>query len=145
VGNFNSIIRKHTKVHENAEVMKVNLDRKGFTKHGQHMNAMGKESMAKRRAEAIKHILKVCKKTPIIMKWKEDTNKDNKGPREAKNGVGEGRDPTENQYDSVQAEENNSRQQEKETVVTASRRSQKLPVTRRDDFLWTATSKKQAR
>ena len=79
------------------------------------------------------------------MKQKEDTNKDNQGPGEAKNGVGEGRDPTENQNDSVQAADNNSRQQEKETVVIASRRNRKTPVTRRDDFLCTATSKKQAR
>jgi len=111
------------KVHENAEVMKVNLDRKGFTKHGQHMNEMGKELMAKRIAEAIKNTLMVCKKTPIIMNWKEDTNKDNQDPGEAMNGVGEGRDPTENQNDSVQVKDNNIRQQEKERGVTASRRS----------------------
>ena len=36
------------KFHENAEVLKVNLDRRDFTKHGQHMNAMGKELMAKK-------------------------------------------------------------------------------------------------
>ena len=30
------------KVHENAEVLKVNLDRRAFTKHSHHMNAMGK-------------------------------------------------------------------------------------------------------
>ena len=46
VEKLNSITRKHMKVHENAEVMKVNLDRRAFTKHGQHMNAMGKELMA---------------------------------------------------------------------------------------------------
>jgi hypothetical protein len=141
VEKYNSRIWKHMKVHENAEVMKVNLDRRGFTKHGQHMNAMGKELMAKRIVEAKKHILKICKKTTIGMKWKEDPSKDNQGPGEAKNGVGEGRDATENQNDSVQAEDNNSRQKEKETVGTASRRSLKIPVTRRDDFLWTATNK----
>ena len=79
------------------------------------------------------------------MKWKEDPSKDNQGPGEAKNGVGEGRDPTKNQNDSVQAEYNNSRQREKETMVIASRRSWKIPVTWRDDFLWIATSKKQSR
>jgi len=133
------------KVHENAEAIKVNLERRAFTKHSQHMNAMGKELMAKRIVQAIKHTLQVCKKTPIIMKWKEDTNKENQSPGEAKNGVGEGRDPTENQNDGVQALDNNSRQKEKKTVVTASRKSHKIPITRRDDFLWTATSKKQAR
>jgi len=35
------------KVFENTEVIKVDLDRKGFTKHGQHMNAKGEELMTK--------------------------------------------------------------------------------------------------
>ena len=39
-------------------------------------------------------------------------------------------------------ENNNIRREEDETTVKASRRCQKIPVTRRDDFLWTATSKK---
>ena len=73
--------------------------------------------------ETTKHTLKACKKKTISMKWKEDPSKDNQGPGEAKNGVGEGRDPTKNQNDSVQAEYNNSRQREKETMVIASRRS----------------------
>jgi len=35
--------------------------------------------MAKRITEAIRHILKACKKTPISMKWKEDPSKENQG------------------------------------------------------------------
>jgi len=35
------------------------------------MNTMGKEFMAKRIVEAVKHTLKVCKKTPIIMNGKK--------------------------------------------------------------------------
>ena len=54
------------------------------------------------------------------MKWKEDINKDNQGSEEARNN---GRDPIENQNDSVQEEENNMRQQEEETGVTTTRRS----------------------
>jgi hypothetical protein len=46
--------------------------------------------MAKRRVEDIEHTLKVCKKTPVAMKWKQDPSKDSQGPGEAKNGVGEG-------------------------------------------------------
>ena len=41
------------KIFENIEVIKVDLARRGFTKHGQHMNAKGKELMAKRIAAAI--------------------------------------------------------------------------------------------
>jgi len=78
VEKLNSIMRKHMKVHENAGVVKVNLDRRDFTKHSQHMNAMGKVLMAKRIMEAIKLTLKVCKKTLIFMTRKEDTNKTSK-------------------------------------------------------------------
>jgi len=133
------------KVFENTEVIKVDLDRRGFTKHGQHMNAKGKELLAERRAATIKHTLEVCKKTPVNMKWKEDTSKENQGLGEAKNGVGEGRDPIENQNDSVSVENNNSRREDDETAMIASRRCRKIPVTRRDDFLWTATNKTQSR
>ena len=53
---------------ENTEVIKVDLDRRGFTKHGEHINAKGKELTAKRIAAGIQHTLKACKKTPISMK-----------------------------------------------------------------------------
>jgi len=109
------------------------------------MNAMGKEVMAKKIVEAIKRTLKVWRKKPISLKWKEDPSTGNQGPGEATNEVGEGRDPTENQNDSVQAEDNNSKRQEKETGVKASGRSRKIPVTRRDDFLWTVNCKKHSR
>ena len=109
------------------------------------MNAKGKELMGKRIAAAIRHILQVCKKTPISMKWK-DPSKENKGLGETKNEVGEERDPMENQINSVSAgNNNNNKREEDETAMTASRRCRKIPVTRRDDFLWTATSKKQSR
>jgi hypothetical protein len=77
------------------------------------------------------------------MKWEEDQSKENQGLGDAKNGVGEGTDPIENQNDSVSVEYNNSRREEDETAMIASRICQKIPVTRRHDFLWTATSKKQ--
>jgi len=41
-------------------------------------------------------------------------------------------------------ENNKSKREEDETAMKASRCG-KIPVTRRDDILWTATSKKQSR
>jgi len=122
------------KVFENTEVIKANLGRRGFAKHGQHMNAKGKELLARRIAAALKHTLKVYEKTPISMKWKEDPSKENQGLGEAKNSVGKGRDPIENHNDSVSVENNNNRREEEETAMKASRRCQKIPVTRRDDI-----------
>jgi hypothetical protein len=98
--------------------------------------------MVKRIVEAIERTLKVCNKKLISMKWEEDPSTENQGPGEAINGAGEGRDPTENQNDTVQAEDNNSRKQENETGLKASGRTRKIPVTRRDDFLWTVNCKK---
>jgi hypothetical protein len=40
---------------------------------------------------------------------------------------------------------NNSRREEDETAMTDSRRCRKIPVKRRDDFLWTATRKNSQR
>jgi lysophospholipase L1-like esterase len=68
VEKYNRRIRKRMNLSENTELIKIDLDRRGFTKHDQHMNAKGKELMAKRIAAAIQHTLKVCKKTPISTK-----------------------------------------------------------------------------
>jgi len=107
------------KVFENTEVIKANLDRRGFTKHGQHMTAKGKELMAKRIAVAVKPTLKLYEKTPINMKCKEDPSKENQGLGEAKNEVGEGRDPVKNQNDSISVENNDRRREENETAMEA--------------------------
>jgi len=145
VEKCNSKMKKHTKVHDNTEVIKVNLDRIAFTKHGQYMNTMGKELMAKRITEAIKHTLEACKKTPIVMKWKEGTSKDKRDPWEATPGIREEGDPIEHGKDSAQTEVNDNKQQETETVGTVHTRNRRIPVTGSEDFLWTATNKRQAR
>jgi hypothetical protein len=83
------------------------------------------------------------KKTPIIMKWREDTNEDKQDQREDTARIRKERDPMENQKDSAQTEVSNNNQQEVETVGIVTRRNRKIPVTRREDFLWTTTSKRQ--
>jgi hypothetical protein len=61
VEKYNRRIWKHMRVLENTEVIKVDIDRKGFARHGQIMNAKGKEFMAKRIVAAIRCTVKVCK------------------------------------------------------------------------------------
>jgi len=123
VEKLNSKIKKHMKAHVNVEIVKANLNRGAFTKHGQHMNAMGKGLMAKRIIEVIKQKLKMDKKTPIIMKWREDTNGDKQDPREDTARIRKERDSMENQKDSAQTELNNNNQQEVETVGIVTRRN----------------------
>jgi len=64
--------------------------------------------MTKRIAAPMIHTLKVCKKTPISMKWKEDPSKQHQDSGEAKNGVGKGRDSVKDQKGSVSVAKNNS-------------------------------------
>ena len=109
------------------------------------MNVMGKELLTKRIIEAIKHKLKMGKKTSIIMKWREDTNKDKQDQREDTSRIRKERDSMENQKDSAQIEVSDNNQQEVETVGIVTRRNRKILVTRREDFLWTTTSKRQER
>ena len=68
VEKYNRRIRKRMNLSENTELIKADLDRRGFTKLDRHMNAKGKELMAKRIAADIQRTLKVCKKTPISTK-----------------------------------------------------------------------------
>ena len=63
------------------------------------------------------------KKTPIIMKWREDTNGDKQDPREDTARIRKERDSMENQKDSAQTELNNNNQQEVETVGIVTRRN----------------------
>jgi hypothetical protein len=50
--NYNKY-QKTTQVNENAEVIKVNSERRYYTRHGQHMNVTGKELVAKNIIETI--------------------------------------------------------------------------------------------
>jgi hypothetical protein len=90
VEKYNGRIWKHMKFFENTEVIKVDLGRRGFRQHCQHMNAKGKE--LERVVAAIKHTIQVCKRTTVNMKCKEDPSKENHCLGEAEIGVGEERD-----------------------------------------------------
>jgi hypothetical protein len=146
VEEYNRRIQKHMKIFENTEVIKVDLDGRGFTQYGQHMNARRKELMVKGLVAAIKRKLKVCERRSISMKLKEDPSKDNQGLGEAKNGIGEGKDPIENQNSSISVESNKSRKEEDKTAMKGSTRCWKTPVTRGDDFFCgERPAKKQSR
>jgi hypothetical protein len=103
------------------------------------MNAKGKEVMAIKVVTAVKNILKVHRKSPISMKWKEDQILE-----EDENIVGGGRESIKIHNVNIFLEINNGRLGEDGTTTKVSRRCQKLPVTRSDDFLWTTTNKKQS-
>jgi hypothetical protein len=56
---------------KNANTLEVTFDRDRYTKHGLYLNGQGKEGAAKTNGNSIKENLKLQKKYPIKMGWKE--------------------------------------------------------------------------
>jgi hypothetical protein len=67
---FNRKLQKMIKTHNNMEILYVDTSRGHFTRHGLHMNGMGKEKMARKISEAVKKTVTREKETPITLVWK---------------------------------------------------------------------------
>jgi hypothetical protein len=52
--------------------MEVELQRQHFTRHGQHLNLLGKELVASELAKKITQLLTKVKTKPIQMQWTKD-------------------------------------------------------------------------
>ena len=78
IENFNRKLRKRLERLGNVDMIDVGKDRNLFTKHGQHMNSVGKECMASKIASTIRCVLNK-KVEPISGKWYTD-NKTPKSP-----------------------------------------------------------------
>jgi hypothetical protein len=65
---FNSKLHKRLQRFEKVEVIDVFIERSFYTKHEQHLNSEGKESMAKKIATTIECLLN-RKVEPISGKW----------------------------------------------------------------------------
>jgi hypothetical protein len=84
---------------------------------------------------------------PTVLARRETTSDQtrNEDKSHVNHGVREEKDPAEHHSENMQRQDENSRQQEEEAVVIGTRRIRKTLVTRSEDFLWTTTSKMQAR
>ena len=78
IENLNRKLRKWLERLGNVDMIDVGKDRNLFTKHGQHMNSVGKECMASKIASTIRCVLNK-KVEPISGKWYTD-NKTPKSP-----------------------------------------------------------------
>jgi hypothetical protein len=72
---FNNNLRNRLKHFNNVEMIRVTSEREMFTRHGQHLNSRGKETMANKIALSIEDVLK-RKVDPINMKWLQNNGMD---------------------------------------------------------------------
>jgi hypothetical protein len=139
---FNRKLGKLVKAFKHTALIKLDLNRELFTKHGLHMNGKGKELVAKKIMSTIKHMLRKQIEEPICMTWKEDEVK--KSQEKQKNHIyEEERTSLESNEGRVNTQECTAFQKDRcqevkqdGTTTISSRRLRKPPTTRRDDFLW---------
>lgn len=107
----NRKLHKRMKLFEYVKIIDSDLQREYLTKHGLHMNIVGKELMAQRIPDHIRKIFIGRETSPIILKLWQELIKSS----QEKNEEG------------------------KATHSRTLGRIGKKPITKRDDFLWTVS------
>jgi hypothetical protein len=109
VDKFNRKLHKKMKLYERAKVIDSVLQRECYTRHGLHLNSLGKEQMAHKIVEQVRNSLLSITTLPILLTWKEMPMVYNQENTDTKSGL---------------------------IVSRTSGRKRKQPATRGDDFLW---------
>jgi hypothetical protein len=64
---------KTVKLFKHTTILEANFNRELFTCHRLHLNVAGKEIISNQIASLIKKLIRSERKTPISLKWKEET------------------------------------------------------------------------
>jgi hypothetical protein len=64
---FNRQDEKKMKICNNVKMLETDLDRKYFTRHGQHLNLSGKELISMKLSMVIKEIFLLIKNYPLFV------------------------------------------------------------------------------
>ena len=71
---FNRQVERNMKIYNIVKMLETLLDRKYFTKHGQHLNLQGKEQISMKLTMVIKEIFTKKQSSPICLQWKDSTS-----------------------------------------------------------------------
>jgi hypothetical protein len=119
---------KHVKTINHTMVLEINPNREFFTLHGLHLNGRGKEKVAKQIAAQLSTILGKKVEGPISLGWKSDLTK------------GVSTTILENRSETLINKENEINQADtpnsEVSCPRTSNRQKKVPVTRKNYFLW---------
>ena len=66
---FNRQVEKKMKNYNNIKMLETDLDRKYFTKHGEHLNSSGKELISMKLTIVIKEFFTMEQLSPICLQW----------------------------------------------------------------------------
>jgi len=135
---FNTKLSKIATLFSHVTLIKIDFNRKYFTKHGLHLNNAGKEWLAKLIASQIDKLVRDINKTqPIIaLNWKEETtNVSINVTNNHKPNLMLNEDDFSNVLVSpIQIHKNQYNKTDSELLCSTSSRQKKAPVTRSKDF-----------
>jgi len=137
---YNSKLKNLVKPLKHVSIIETSLDRRHFTKHGLHMNNLGKEKLAKQIALQLLKLIKsspYATKSVIPLKWKDETVTPkltitiNHGDSKS-----ESENPNMEPLTLENFPQNNARDSSNVTLLRTSTRNKKPPSTMTKDFLW---------
>ena len=129
ISQFNRKLSKYWKPFEHARYIEVKCDSKCHTRHGLHLNARGKEYIAKQLVTFIKVQPNRMEQTVLPLYWKKTQRQD--GIKRCTS-----REPTTSgEHLAISSGEAN-KQQGKTPTTLPSKRQRRPPASRNDDFLW---------
>ena len=73
---FNRKLKSLSEQYANLCVLEISINREVYTRHGLHMNRIGKEQTAGKIATEIGTILKGNKEKPVVQQWEQDENRE---------------------------------------------------------------------
>jgi hypothetical protein len=140
---FNKKLHKKVERFEKVEIIDVVNERNFYTRHGQHLNLAGKDSMSKKITTMIEHVFNSGKE-PISGKWYKEAETDslkhktlqdatNNDPEEAENECNECNSAT-GMLDSLTVQDTEQKLTSKGPRTSS--RQKKPPTTKNNDFLW---------
>jgi hypothetical protein len=130
---YNSKLKNIVKLFKHVSLVEMSTNWRHFTKHGLHLNSLGKEWLAKQTAIQIELLVVSSSKvnTIIPLKWKEETmNLINENMMSSEMNTVEGLIP------SIQSPDNQINLEKNDSLRRISMRNKKAPTTRTKDFLW---------
>ena len=135
---FKRKLRKQLKDMQHIHIVDINVTRDEFTRHGLHLNYLGKERIAKAIEQSI-NTLSMTRNSTISLNWKEvpsaaitttitETRMGSTGKNDIETRMGS---TEKNDID------------EQRNATRSSCRPKRLPTTRNEDFLWVTSTSKQ--
>jgi hypothetical protein len=123
-----------------VELLEVELQRKHFTSHGQHLNVSGKDLVCLELIKTIKLLQNKARTTPIQMLWRDDNLNDGNQETQSKDVNPVGLCISKNCTKSINNYVDFSKHEDR---IKLSVRPKKVPVTRSKDFFMVSHAAKK--